>query len=124
MTKELLTIEFRYHDVPKFDGDESYRSKTITIGIFDTLEKAIEEGNKCIDILSKTFEVRKDDKFQLNYLFGRPNKLVTNCCYPTNGIQYFAKITTLTYDDINEMVSETFKSLDRYKEYKLNNETE
>ena len=46
MTKELLTIEFRYRDKPKSDSDSEHRSKTITIGVFDTLEEAIVEGNK------------------------------------------------------------------------------
>ena len=119
MTKELLTIEFRYNDQPKFDGDSSHRSKTITIGIFDTLKEAIAEGNKCIDILSKTFQVRSDDKFRMKFLFGFPCRLVTNCCYPTKGIQYFAKIEQLKFDDLNETVDETFKSLERYRNYTM-----
>lgn len=118
MTKELVTIEFRYHDKPKDDWDSVYKTKKITIGIFDTLEEAINEGNKVLNILSKTFEVRADDKFMLKFLFGSPNRLVTNTCYPTNGIQYFAKITQLKFDDLNETVIETFKAFDRYKEHK------
>jgi hypothetical protein len=118
MTKELLTIEFRYHDKPKSEIFSVHTDKTITIGVYDTLEEAIAEGNKAIDILSKTFQVRSDDKFALKALFGQPQRLVTNCCYSTKGIQYFAKITKLKFDDLNETVNETFAAFERYKTYK------
>lgn len=118
MTKELLIIEFRYHDKPKGDWDSGYKTKTITIGIFDTLEEAIVEGNKAISILAKKFDVRPDDKFMPKFLFGNPKLLVTNTCYSTNGIQYFAKIEKLKFDDLNDTISETFNAFERYKEYK------
>lgn len=117
MEKKLLTIEFRYIDKPKGDYDCEYKSKKITIGIYDTLDEAIIEGNKVLDILSKSFEVRSDDKFQHNWLFGRPKDLVTNTCYKDN-IKFFAKIETLYFDDLNETISETFKAFERYKEFK------
>ena len=116
MTKELLTIEFRYHAKSTGEYDGGYRNKTVTIGIFDTLEEAIEEGNKALKVLSERFEVRADDKFKLKYLFGNPKRLVTNTCYPTNGVEYFAKIDMLKFDDLNEVVNETFKAFnERYK---------
>lgn len=118
MTKELVTIEFRYTDKPNRDHDCGYKSKTITIGIFDTLAEAINEGNKVLSVLSKTFEVRSRDKFMFNHLFGSPKRLVTNVCYPTNGIQYFAKITSLKFDDLSETINETFEAFKRYKEHK------
>lgn len=115
MQKELLTIEFRYHDQPEDVTNCVCRNKTITIGIFDTLEEAIEIGNKALEILSKHFQVRPDDKFQLHYLFGNPCRLVTNCCYSTNGIVYFAKITPLKFDDLSNTIKETFDAYERYK---------
>jgi len=118
MTKELLTVEFRYHDAPRGEWDSECRTKEITIGIYDTLEEAIEKGNEVLNSLSYTFEVRSDDKFKLKYLFGTPQRLVTNCCYTTKGIQYFAKITQLKYEDLGNTVDETFKALERYKEHK------
>ena len=119
MRKELLTIEFRYLDAPKFEHDTTWKSKTITIGVFDTLEEAISEGNKVLSVLSKTFEVRAEDRFGLNNgSFGSSKRLVTNCCYPTNGVQYFAKITPLKYDNLNETVEESFKAFEKYKKYK------
>ena len=118
MNKELLTIEFRYCDKPKNEDFSGHEKKTITIGIFDSLDEAISEGNKVLSILSEYFEVRVDDRFELKYLFGTPRRLVTNTCYPTNGIQYFAKIESLKFDDLNEAVNETFKAFNRYKEFK------
>lgn len=118
MQKELLTIEFRYHDRPNPAGFGEWPDKTITIGVFDTLEEAVEEGNKTIKVLSKYFEVRPDDKFKMKFLFGAPKRLVTNTCYPTNGVQYFANITTLKFDNLEDTIAETFAAFERYKEYK------
>ena len=124
MTKELLTVEFRYHDVPKGEYDTECKTKRITIGIYETLDEAIDVGNNILNILSESFEVRPDDKFQKVFLFGSPKRLVTNCCYSTRGIQYFAKITQLKFDHLKETVAETFEAAERYKEYNnnLNNE--
>lgn len=118
MTKELLTIEFRYYDKPKSEAFSGYETKTITIGVFDTLEDAVIEGTKVVAELAKSFEVRHDDKFAINGLFGLPNRLVTNCCYPTKGIQFFAKITKLEFNSLNKTITETFEAFYRYKEYK------
>lgn len=123
MQKELLTIEFRYHDEPN-DIGSVYREKKITVGIFDTLEEAIEEGNKVLEILSKHFEARSDDKFSNNFLFGNPCRLVSNCCYPTRGISYFAKIEPLKFDDLLETIKEAFDAAERYKAYREREECE
>ena len=116
--QELLTIEFRYHDRPKYVGSGECYTKTITLGVFDTLEEAIKEGNKALEILSGHFQARANDRFKINGLFGNPDRLVTNCCYSTKGIQYFAKITPLKFDDLSETIAETFKAFERYKQYK------
>lgn len=117
-TKELLTVEFRHEDAPNKNGCSGYTEKTITIGIYDTLEEAIKAGNDIFGELSKQFQVRGDDKFMLNYLFGSPRRLVTNCCYPTKGVQYFAKIEQLYFDDVNTAILNAFKATDRYRDYK------
>ena len=118
MVKHLLTVEFRYCDAPKYEHDHQCINKTITIGIADTLEEAVIEGNKVLNILAEHFEVRPDDKFSTNGYFGLPERLVTNTCYPTKRVQYFAKIETLNFDSLNETIDETFKAYDRYKEFK------
>lgn len=41
MEKFLVTIEFRYSDAPKYEGESSqYITKEITIGVFDTRDEA------------------------------------------------------------------------------------
>jgi len=117
MNKELLTIEFRYYDIPINEDFSGYTTKTITIGIYDTLDEAIKEGNKALEILSKKFEVRSNDKFQKNFLFGSPKRLVTNVSYKDK-IKFFAQITKMNFDDLNETIDETFKALERFNKYK------
>lgn len=109
MQKELLEIEFRYHDRPIGSCPATSCSKTIAIGIFDTLEEAVKAGNETLKVLSEHFQVRSDDRFKVRGLFGTPDRLVTNCCYTTKGIAYFAKITPLKFDDLSETIAETFK---------------
>lgn len=118
MKKELLTIEFRYHDAPKFEHDSPYRSKTVTVGVFETLEDAVAAGNTLLKELAKTFEVRPNDVFKVNGLFGAPERLVTNTCYRTKGTEYFAKITRLDFSSVTDTVTECFTAYDRYKSYK------
>lgn len=120
MKKELLKIEFRYHDEPNWKHDSGARKKTITIGIYDTLEEAVEEGNKVMKVLSEYFEIRAEDRFAVHGLFGNPDRLVSNTCYITKGVEYFADIITLNFDDLSEAIAETFEAYDRYKQYKEN----
>ena len=44
--KRLVTIELRYEDRPVNEDVGGYTTRTITIGIYDTLDEAIEQGNK------------------------------------------------------------------------------
>jgi len=117
--KELLTIEFRYYDKPVNNDMAGYMTKTSTIGVFDTLEEAVIAGNNALKELSSTFELRSKDKFEINGLVGSPKRLVTNTCYPTKGIEYFAKITKLYFAGIVETVRETLNAFERYKTFKL-----
>ena len=104
MEKKLLTIEFRYN-IETENADYEYKNKTITIGIFDTIEETISKGNESLKILSKYFKMKSDDVFKLNHIFGHPTTLVSNTCYPTKGISYFASITTLKFDDLDETIN-------------------
>ncbi len=120
--KRLVTIELRYEDRPVNEDVGGYTTRTITIGIYDTLDEAIEQGNKAIELLSKYFEVRCDDYFVKNALFGMPRTLVSNCCYRTQQIAYFAKITPLHFDDLEAAVKEAFAARERYKKYQQENQ--
>jgi len=110
----LLTIEFRYLSVPIFDDGTKHHNKTITIGVCDTLDEVIKLGNEQLDILAQKFNIT--DKFEKNHLFGQPRTLVTNCC-TKDKIQFFAKITTLVYDDIMNVVDNVMNDYQKYIEY-------
>jgi len=129
MTKELLTIEFRYHDVPKGEYDSEYKSKTITIGVFDTLEDAIVEGNKAMEVFEDYFKLNphynKKERFSTNGgCFGYPKRLITALGYLQSPFEFYAKIEQLKYDNVDQTIIEVLEANKRYKEYKLNNETE
>lgn len=126
MTKELLTIEFRYKDKPKGDWDSAHQTKTITIGVYDTLEEAIVEANKTLDIFEKHFKIHtfptgseaKKERFgKNNGCFGQPNKLITDLAYLRTPFSFFAKITTLKYDALEQTISEVLEAGKRHKEY-------
>lgn len=113
MTKQLLKVEFRYHKIPTSEFGCDSVTKEITIGIYDTLEDAVKKGNEVLATLSKHFQVR--EKFEVRGFLGSPNKLVTNTCYPTEGIQYFASIETLEFeDDLENTINEVFNTTRKY----------
>lgn len=127
-TKELLTIEFRYRDKPKGEHDSEHKDKTITIGVYDTLEEAIVEGNKVLEILEKNFKLHvfpnnkgeaKKERFSKNGgCFGYPQRLVTNLAYLQTPFAFYAKIEKLTYGEVEQTITEVLEAGKRYKEYK------
>jgi hypothetical protein len=126
MTKELLTIEFRYRDVPKGDFDTVHQSKTITIGVYDTLEEAIAEGNKAMEVFEDYFKLNphynKKERFSTNGgCFGYPRRLITALGYLHTPFEFYAKIEKLTYADVTQTIIEVLEAGKRYKEYKLLN---
>lgn len=123
MTKELLTIEFRYRDIPKGEHDSGHPSKTITLGVFDTLEEAIVEGNKALEIFEKHFKLNtawnKKDRFSKNGgCFGTACRLVTPLAYLQTPFDFYAKIEKLTYGDVEQTITEVLEATERYKKYK------
>ena len=124
MTKELVTIEFRYHDAPKGECDSEYKSKKITIGIYDTLDEAIVEGNKALEVFEKHFKLNpawnKKDRFSKNGgCFGYPQRLITPLAYLQTPFDFYAKITQLKYDDVEQTIVEALDAVKRYKEHRL-----
>lgn len=118
MKKELVTIEFRYHDEPTWSQDSGYRNKKVLVGIFDSIEEAVERGNETIKILSEYFEVRDGDSFALHGPVGCPVRLVSNCCYSTNGVSYFAKISQVEVNELPDIISQIFNASKRHKAWK------
>lgn len=119
MTKELLTVEFRYHSIPKSDLIGSSTSKTITIGIYDTIEEAVKVGNETLQVLQSRFKFR--DKFKVHGLFGNPDRLV--CDFSSkHKVEVFCKIDKLHFDDLNEVMKEVFEAQKKYVRWKQLND--
>jgi hypothetical protein len=122
MTKELVTIEFRYYDEPKSDFRTTSQTKTITIGVFDTFDEAIIEANKALEKFEKKFKLNKFNNIKERFsktggCFGTEKRLISNLGYLETNFQFFAKITTLEYDDINETINEILNAGKRYQNY-------
>jgi hypothetical protein len=124
MTKELVTIEFRYHDKPQYDRDSGSATKKITIGIFDTFEEAIIEGNKALEVFEKHFKLNtawnKKDRFgKNNGCFGSATRLITPLAYLQCPFDFYAKITKLTYGEVEQTILDVLDATKRYREYKI-----
>lgn len=126
MEKFLLTIEFRYVDIPDED-----RSKTITIGVFDDFDDACIEGNKLMAKFESRFPmhvfpdskgVAKKERFSKNgCAFGSPKDLITDSAYLKTPFRFYAQIKTLKMDDIDDTVDSIVNSIKKYRKYKLTN---
>ena len=114
MEKYIVQIEFRYKAMPK--SHSPYASdccnKKITIGIYDSIDEAIKQGNKSLDVLKAKFRV--NDCFSKNGgIFGTANKLVCNF-YNRNKPQFFAEIKTLHFDDLASVMEDVFKANEKW----------
>lgn len=127
MTKELVTIEFRYYDKPKNENFSGSETKTITIGVFDTLDEAIIEGNKAIEVFEKHFKLHSfpngriatKDRFSKNGgCFGSANRLITPLAYLKTPFDFYAKITQLKYDDVEQTILNVLEARKNYIKYK------
>lgn len=122
MEKYLVTIEFRYNDAPKYNGEHpEYISKTITLGVFDTRDEANLSGNKALEIFEKHFKLNpnynyKKERFSNNGgCFGNPNDLITDLGYLQTPFSFFAKITPLKYNDVEQTIIDVIEATNMYK---------
>lgn len=123
MEKYLVTIEFRYTDAPKYEDDlQQYISKTITLGVFDTRDEANLSGNKALEIFEKYFKLNphwnRKERFSNNGgCFGSPNSLVTPLAYLQTPFDFYAKVTKLKYDDVEQTIINAIEATKRYKKF-------
>lgn len=121
MKKYLVTIEFRYTTKPKYEDERgNYKNKTITIGVFDSFDIAIAEGNKALEVLEANFKLHKfpdgrnanKDRFSKNSgCFGSAKNLISNLAYLKTPFDFYAKIDTLHYEDVNETIQSVLKEI-------------
>lgn len=116
-------------DKPINDDFSGHKSKTITIGVFDTLDEAIVHGNKAMEVFEGYFKLNsnynKKERFSKNGgCFGYPHRLITALAYLQTPFEFYAKITQLKYDDLDKTIREVVEAGKKYKEYELKNEEE
>ncbi len=127
MDKYLVKIEFRYSDAPKSESRGTSNSKTITIGVYDSFDEAIEKGNKTLERLESKFDIHtfpdgrkaKKERFSKNGgCFGTANTLVTNLAYLKTPFEFYAKITTLKHLNLDEVIPDLIEAKKRYISFK------
>lgn len=127
MTKELVTIEFRYLGPKRGEWDSNHKTKTITIGIFDSFEEACEKGNETLKILEKNFKkhvfpsgVEADSqRFSKNGgCFGDEKRLITNLAYLKTPFEFYSKITKLKLDSVVDSIEDVLNSVREYQEFR------
>lgn len=129
MERYLVRIEFRYSDAPKTDDGYSSKNKMITIGVYDTFEEACKNGNNLLEVLESKFELHQypdgtkasKERFSKNggYL-GSKKTLVSNLAYLKTPFEFYAKIETLEYSPIDEVIENVVSASKRYLNYKNN----
>lgn len=112
----LLRVEFRYHVVPKSDISSEHEFKKVTIGVYDDVKDAVDNGNLVLNqIKANGLTVR--EHFEVHGFMGRHTDLVTNCCTKDN-IHYFVTIRTLNYDNISEVISKAKKDDAKWRRWR------
>lgn len=126
MEKFLLTIEFRYSDAPDSYGS-THKDKMVTIGVYDDFDEACVAGNGLMENLESKYPLytfpdgstAKKERFSKNGgCFGMKNDLISNLAYLKTPFSFFAKITTLHYDNVGEVIEDVTRSVKRYQDYK------
>ena len=118
MEKYVVQIEFGYKAIPKIDSPyaSDYYNRTITIGIYDSIDEAIKQGNKSLDVLKAKFSF--NDWFSKHGgPFGSANKLVCNFDN-RNKPQFFAKTETLHFDDLASVMEDVFNANEKWLQNK------
>ena len=130
MEKYLVRIEFRYSDAPKTEDGYTWKNKKITIGVYDTFEEACKNGNNLLEGLESKFELHQypdgtkasKERFSKNGgIFGSKNTLVASSAYLKTPFVFYAKIETLEYNPIDEVIENVINASKRYINYKNNN---
>ena len=128
MEKYLVRIEFRYSDAPETEDGTTTKNKMVTIGVYDTFEDACQNGNNLLEALESKFELHQfpdgrkasKERFSKNgSCFGGKKTLVTNLAYLKTPFEFYAKIETLKYSPIDEVIENVVSASKRYMNYKL-----
>jgi hypothetical protein len=116
----LVDLELRYTDKPRNGNDYAdHVSKTITVGIFDTYEEAVQAGNAML-------EAELESRFPLNKNYMKKNRfgenytkyLISDLAYLTTPFSFFSHIKKLELGSVGAAIEEAVKAVNRYREWK------
>lgn len=122
----LVDLELRYTDKPREGSDYgNHMSKTITVGIYNTYEEAVQAGNAML-------AAELESRFPLNKNYMKKNRfgetytkyLISDLTYLTTPFSFFAHIKKLELSSVGAAIEEAVAAQARYKEWKnqANNE--
>ena len=117
MIKYLVTIEYRYNDIPN-SFNCTYRNKIDTIIVSDSLDIAIEKSNNVLIELEKNFELNEHYNIKQRLGVGYMKRSISNLGYINTPFTFFLSITELKYNCIKESLKNVTESVERYKKYK------
>ena len=130
MEKYLVSIEFRYSDAPETEDGTTSKNKMVTIGVYNTFKDACQNGNNLLEVLESKFELHQfpdgrkasKERFSKNGgCFGGKKNLVSSLAYLKTPFEFYAKIETLEYSPIDEVIENVVSASKRYINYKNNN---
>lgn len=114
MEKYLVKIEFRYNLAVCDKSGTRHRTKTVTIGFYETFDEACINGNKVLENLESRFSLRhkgKRERFSKNGgCFGTMVNLITNS-YLKTPFEFYFQITSLKYQPVNNVIDEILKEI-------------
>ncbi len=124
MGNELLTLKFRYNDIPNEDGLGECKEEVITIGVFDSFEEACIKGNEILGIFESKFNLNPNynrrERFSKNGgCFGYEKRLITNLAYLQTPFYFYFKITHLKYKDISKTIESITNTSKKYNKWKF-----
>lgn len=114
--KYLVNIEFRYKEVVEYPFS-GYTSKKITIGVYNSIEEAIEAGNNVLILLENKFPLNKH--YNRKERFGKKTDewLICNGTHLITPFQYFARIKQLYYyDNLDNIIDAVLQSEMEYRQ--------
>ena len=91
--------------------------------VFDTRDEANLSGNKALEIFENHFKLNphwnRKKRFSNNGdCFGFPNDLVSPLAYLQVPFDFYAKITKLKYDDVEQTIINALEATERFIKFK------
>lgn len=133
ITKYLVQIEFRYQRIPPSEIYSQHTDTMLTLGVYNDEQEAYNAGNEALEKLEAKYPIHvfpsgqeaPKERFSKNGgAFGSSKRLITNLAYLKTPFSFYAKVTPLFFDGLEEVVDMVHGSLKKYRKCKetLNNQ--